>query len=118
MSLFRPSLYKIAGFAKWMRCKKVPGRISLQQLDSCRRCPSAWVNNVAGFVFLSCGEPGEDHLQARDPTCGCGLGRVPLRAAREILPMPDPYLRREALKAAMVPAGKTRCLTSCPQRRW
>src|SRR5688572_15002234 len=115
MNPIRDPIYKMAGFAQWMTCEKVAEPIALQQLNVCRTCPTAQVRRLAGFVWLSCGEPGEDRMNEPEPSCGCGLGRLRGQARKDYFKLKTPEGRREFARARCVPVGKTRCVTKCPQ---
>jgi hypothetical protein len=116
--ILTPTWHKLAGFAKWITCRTVPPQTSADRLDVCRRCPSAQLRRALGWYFLTCGEPGEDHKDANEPTCGCGLGLVSRRSTAAIGLITDPDIRRVVALKQLRPKGKTRCVTNCPQGRW
>ena len=119
MSLLTPSWHKLAGFAKWITCRKVPSAIATDRLAVCRRCPTAQLRKGLGWYFLTCGEPGEDRMDAREPSCGCGLGLVPRRLTAKIDGIADPQARKAVALRQLRPGGKSRCRgEACPQRRW
>lgn len=105
----------VAGLSRWAACRKVPRGIALTQLDVCRTCPTALVRTIPGVVtWLSCGEP----LEETDKSCGCVLGRLPMKSAAKLSLIQDKAERHRQAKAAMVPWGKTRCAEKCPQGKW
>lgn len=104
----------VAGLSRWAKCKKVKGPIALAQLDVCRTCPTAQVRALPGVVWLSCGEP----LEETDKSCGCVLGRLPMKSAAKLSLIQDKAERHRQAKVAMVPWGKTRCAEKCPQGKW
>ena len=105
----------IAGLAQWLTCEKAKGPIPLAQLDVCRVCTTASVRRLGPLWWLSCGEPGEE---TPGVSCGCVLGKLEAADARRIAAIEDPLERRLEARKAMVPWGKTGCVTACPQAKW
>ena len=111
--------YKMKGAAQWIFCRKVRRPIALAQLAVCRRCEGAVVGESLGCYVLHCGPAGEDHLGEPEPTCGCLLAWMRPRASAGLRTMKlGKILLRVAVRRNAVPAGKTRCVTSCPRRKW
>lgn len=107
--------HAVAGAAQWIKCRKAPQTIALAQFKTCLGCPSAVVGEPLGLpIFvMTCGEAAVE----TPTTCGCVLGYVPARVRRKIRRLPRDQWRAEA-RRAMVPCGKTGCVSECPQGRW
>lgn len=115
--------HKVKGAAAWIGCTRAPRTVTLRQFQTCLGCPSAVVGQPladSGITIpcyvLSCGPAG---VESHDPPrCGCVVGWVGPLAWRRIRQIASADERRRVALAAMRPAGKTRCVTQCPQMKW
>lgn len=114
--------YKVKGAARWIGCVRAPRTVRLHQFRTCMQCPSSVVSQpeVGGvdlpLFVLSCGPVGEE---SHDPErCGCVLGWVGPMLWAWIRRSFRPEEWRDMARTKMRPAGKTRCVTACPQGKW
>lgn len=115
MRILVPTWYKIAGAAKWILCRKVPRRQGWARLAVCVKCEVAQTRSALGILWLSCGEPGEDHGANG---CGCVLGTATKKDTKRVLAIKDDKERRIMSLKVMSPTGKTRCRASCVRGLW